>query len=1269
MAYPTRRRGFCVRPTLILLALVGGVTLSVGALANPIGPSGMQGISGIQGLGTPEVIINQTDARATINWQQFNIASSEVTRFIQPSAASLALNRIFDQNPSQILGSLQANGSVILLNPNGVMFGPGSQVNVSGLIASSLNLSDENFLNGRYLFEGLATNGAVKNAGTIETHTGGFVYLLAPNVENSGVIRSSEGHITLAAGTTAYLSDRPDGRGFLVEVTAPSGEALNLSRLIADGGQINLYGRIVNQEGLIQANSVRERSGRIELFASEQLNLANGSQTVARGGEPVSDGGTVIALSDKTAGRTRFDRGAILDVSGGTAGGNGGFVELSGKYIDLGGRVRADTTAGYRGGRLLIDPDYFTVDADFLSGYIGSGVSDIRVEATNDITVDSSIFDFAAWELAPGDEGTLSFDAGHDLRFDNVFWFNSSEEGFGNRWNLGAIAGNDIVLTGSKLWTGAGQSLATERGGNIDFEAGQDIKLVQPGSSHSALWAGANSDIRLSAGRDLIAPSTFEAGLGLYSGIRLDGPGDLIITTRRDVLGDMVGGVPVGPGFLLSNGTATVTVGGRFGTAESYANLTLGTGHVTVDATEDIYLGVVQDKGLVEGANRAVTADPDNRVAFQSAEGDIHLRPFSNTGSALDDFSRYYPASFRATAPRGNILVESHLSFWPSPTGSVELAAGQDLRGVPGPSTGGSVANIELFHADLQRVIGLAEPTAIRTALLTPAENVPEHQAAPVTFSTESGDIAGFIFNLRSPSYRKQVTIASGRDLKQFVARISVPDGGSATVEAARDIDMSRVSAAALGDNSGVHFHGSGTGRVRAGGVLDLANSQGIQHRSRLNPSADRDAGGVLDIAVGGNLEMTRSRIVTHNGAGISIHGLDGTESPVGGRINVGTNAQSFGSDTGILTKRGGSIDIRATGDVDVNLSRVGTLGGGDIRITSTAGDINAGSGEANETVVLDLTDSIELDDGTKVEVPFRVQVPGSGIFTFHPDDPDPLPAFPEPPAPVFPEFVPVLPLLPVPNPVLVAEITKHAFLGHDTAALQAAIDAEFEGAIRDYEARATEMIEAQFQEYLESDEVAAAVAVAEQEFEVIRANHIADWKLGNIALDAGQDVVVPKGGIRGRRVSIKAKGNLDLQGGQIQGDTDIDANRIIGNIKDLTGPVKLLRDELGVSGLGANLITPPTFSVPTVTTSGSSSLGGLSGATGSVSTTVSAATTVAEAVDAGQEQATPDVVAEAETVSESGDGGEDKKGKKTRSVRLKRGVTIEVEVTSEKPL
>jgi hypothetical protein len=212
-------------------------------------------------------------------------------------------------------------------------------------------------------------------------------------------------------------------------------------------------------------------------------------------------------------------------------------------------------------------------------------------------------------------------------------------------------------------------------------------------------------------------------------------------------------------------------------------------------------------------------------------------------------------------------------------------------------------------------------------------------------------------------------------------------------------------------------------------------------------------------------------------------------------------------------------------------------------------------------------------------------------------------------------------------------------------------------------------MIEAQFQEYLESDEVAAAVAVAEQEFEVIRANHIADWKLGNIALDAGQDVVVPKGGIRGRRVSIKAKGNLDLQGGQIQGDTDIDANRIIGNIKDLTGPVKLLRDELGVSGLGANLITPPTFSVPTVTTSGSSSLGGLSGATGSVSTTVSAATTVAEAVDAGQEQATPDVVAEAETVSESGDGGEDKKGKKSRSVRRKRGVTIEVEVTSEKPL
>ena len=253
---------------LMMLAYLAQPGIMPFVLANPTGPAVVGGAATVSGLGTSHVTITQASQQAIINWQQFNIAPNEVTQFIQPNVQAIALNRIFDQNPSQIFGSLQANGTVILLNPNGIMFGPNAQVNVGGLIASSLNLTNANFLAGHYLFQGTGLEGWVKNAGTIQGQYGG-VYLLAPNVENSGVITSPGGNIVLAAGAKAFLSNRPDGRGFLAELSNPLGQAVNLKDLIADGGNITLAGRVVNQEGLVQANSVRERNGKIEIYASE----------------------------------------------------------------------------------------------------------------------------------------------------------------------------------------------------------------------------------------------------------------------------------------------------------------------------------------------------------------------------------------------------------------------------------------------------------------------------------------------------------------------------------------------------------------------------------------------------------------------------------------------------------------------------------------------------------------------------------------------------------------------------------------------------------------------------------------------------------------------------------------------------------------------------------------------------------------------------------------------------------------------------------------
>ncbi|HET6464762.1 MAG TPA: filamentous hemagglutinin N-terminal domain-containing protein [Nitrospiria bacterium] len=1132
---------------------------------NPLGPTVVSGGATVSGVGSSVVTINQTTPKAILSWQQFNIAPNEVTRFIQPSTRSIALNRILDSNPSQIFGSLQANGTVILLNPNGVMFGPKAQVNVNGLVASSLNLTDANFLRGQYLFEGMAMAGSVKNAGTIQTGPGGFVYLLAPNVENSGLIKSPEGQIGLAAGTTAYLSERPDGQGFLVEVNNPTGEAINLKDLIADGGNINIYARVINQAGFIQANSVREKDGRIELFATQELNLIEGSVLSAKGSDGgISNGGTIVATSDKAQGTTRFDPGAVIDISGGAQGGNGGSVELSGHTVTLGGSVRGGATPGYQGGRFVLDPYDLTVTQNDLDPF--SGLSEFDFQADHDLTVSGVFADLSGWSVFPASRGRITFTAGNDLFINNSFIVNDpSGLNGGAPWDIVATAGRDITLSNSTLGTG--------NGGNMTLQAG----------------------------RNIIAPTMFDNFYQLYTGLRLDTnvPGTLTINAGGDFLG----------GFLVTNGQAHVNVGGNFGSADNYVNLTLGKGGVDVTASGSVYLGLIQDKGLAEpvNANLALTADPSNEVNLTATFGDVHLRPIVPDGEnspELAQLRQFYPASFSANAPQGTIFVEANLTFWPSPTGRLDFFA-QDA--IEGTSFNGIPPFLKLIPADPNSLVGV--PVGELTRLLNTPSGTISNDVIPVNLRTGTGEITNLTLDFYSPTLRKQVTVQSASDITDFVATISVPDGVQGTVSATGNIDMTPTG----GTVSGLHFIGTGDALVSAGGDINLATSQGIDQRYLNVPTNDYVPEGLLEIEAGGNLEMTQSTIVTYNGAAIHIHGLDGPDSPVGGSVNIGTNHSTgfspFGTYLGVLTLRGGEIDIKATGDVNVNKSRVATLGGGDIQILSTNGDINAGSGGKNEKVEFIVEEVAKDSQGNIIGKSYlEAKVPGSGIFTFHPSDPNPLPDYPT----VF-DF-PLPPDLAGLNQQRIT-VYKQALLGHH---------------LLPWEQQLITVLGPPYTQY---------VAIFNK-----------DWKLGSIDLKAPLGtVVVPSAGIRGKNISIEAK-NLDLQGGNISGNLSLNVGQITGGLGTILGPVS--------GNVGGT----------TVNTSSGGGLGGLSGATGSISTTATA--TNASAVSTSQDDSTKKAAQDAEGRSESEDvsTADNTKGKRNRktvqSMSFKKGVTIEVDVT-----
>ena len=148
------------------------------ALANPFGSTVTTGAASVT-TSTNKTQIDQTSEDVVIDWSSFNIGSGQTTQFVQPNAQAIAVNRIGGAAPSQIFGTLDANGRVVLINGNGVLFGKGSQVNVGSLVATSSGGTDSNVLSGKFTQAGNA-NAWIVNQGKIAAGQGGYVALVGP---------------------------------------------------------------------------------------------------------------------------------------------------------------------------------------------------------------------------------------------------------------------------------------------------------------------------------------------------------------------------------------------------------------------------------------------------------------------------------------------------------------------------------------------------------------------------------------------------------------------------------------------------------------------------------------------------------------------------------------------------------------------------------------------------------------------------------------------------------------------------------------------------------------------------------------------------------------------------------------------------------------------------------------------------------------------------------------------------------------------------------
>jgi filamentous hemagglutinin family protein len=165
----------------LLFATTALVPIGLGAaVANPLGGSVVGGSAAIAGTGTASVTVNQSSQNAVINWNSFNIGAGEKTQFVQPNSTSTVLNRVTgDVNASQIYGRLDANGRVFLINPYGVLVGNGAVINTAGFVATSHDISNADFMAGRYNFNIPGRpDASIVNQGRITATSGGFAALV-----------------------------------------------------------------------------------------------------------------------------------------------------------------------------------------------------------------------------------------------------------------------------------------------------------------------------------------------------------------------------------------------------------------------------------------------------------------------------------------------------------------------------------------------------------------------------------------------------------------------------------------------------------------------------------------------------------------------------------------------------------------------------------------------------------------------------------------------------------------------------------------------------------------------------------------------------------------------------------------------------------------------------------------------------------------------------------------------------------------------------------
>lgn len=896
-------------------------------------PSGGQVVAGEATLAAAagSLTVTQNSARAIINWQDFSLGAGDFARFVQPDATSATLNRVISGLPSTLAGTLEANGRVFLINPNGVVIGAGARIDTAGFLASTLDVANQEFLAGGDLHFSGESTAAIQNLGSIQA-LGGDVFLIARQVENVGTIAAAKGTAGLAAGSEVLLTTGGDERLFVSAASAP-GAMLNAGTIAAATAELraaggNAYALAINNSGVVRATGSAMHDGQLWLVASGESTVASsGTLDVS---STTGDGGRMVV----TAGRVRLDDGARLDATGATGGGSilvlggtrdggrvtvggtldagssigdGGFIETSAVSVIVTDQARVTTSAlNGRSGTWLIDPVDFTIAAsggDMTGAAVGLALAggNFTIQSTTGAAGtagDVNVNDPVSWSA-----NKLTLNAHNNINV-NAVMNGSGTASLALEFGQGAVAaGNASVhVVQAAIHLPAGNNFSTKLGSDGAVKNYTVItSLGAQGSTTATDLQGMNGNLAglyaLGADIDASATSTWNTGAGF---------------------------TPVSTGFSKFTGTFD-------GLGHTISNLTINSSSV------GSYVGLF---GFAEGATIRNVGLVGGSVTGGEASYVGGLLGYNYFGSTVSNSYNTGSVTRNGTTTSGRAggLVGTNFGAIRDSYATGNVSGVRDVGGLTGGNdTDGTITNsyatgnVSGTHNQIGGLVGILNGGTVTKS----------HATGAVSANDYVGGLVG-IFWAGTVSDAYATGNVSGRagigglvGSSQVTATTVFHSYATGTVSG-----MGNTVGGLMGNNGGTVSESYATGSVSttglyAGGLLGATNGTVSNSYATGNVSGTTHVGGLTGYANGTGTVSNTYAVGSVTGTGF-VGGL------LGRRDNTATVSNSFWNSTVIAAGIGSDTNIGdtagASGRTTAEMMTLANFGNAGWGIASTGG-------------------------------------------------------------------------------------------------------------------------------------------------------------------------------------------------------------------------------------------------------------------------------------------------------------------------------------------